>query len=1131
MKIPTPTSSALQAGLASGQRHLIATGLILLAVVACAHGCVSPGGLDADAVAANNRGVALMGQFDYEAAVQAFEALTQQYPENSDIRVNLAIAILNRQKEDDENVALAILEGVRERDPENLRAIYSSGLLKLHLGQPEEALADFTRVVEADPADTDAAFFIGQCLMQLLRYEEALEWYRKSIAGDPYLRSAYYRAFQALQRLGQRDEALTMMQDFQRLEDNPRARLVEFKYTKMGRRGDTVTLDMAKIPTIGKPAGAVFEAAVPLGSSAEESEWITAATEAPARASITVGDIDDDGDPDLFIAGALAVDDGAANALYLAADGGYTLDREHPLAGVTAVNAALWGDFDNDGRTDVYLCRRGPNQLWRQSEPGQWQDVTAETQTANGERNTVDGALFDADHDGDLDLFLVNADGPNELLNNNRDGTFRPLAAERGLAGDGQPSRAILLTDYDGDRDADLILINETPPHEVYRNELLWEYRTAEGWDLFSAADVVAAVAGDIDADGRVELYTLSSEEVLTRWQRDQGEVWKGEAITPPGAASGQGRLALADVDGDGTVEVLISAGNGWRAISVGDGTSEPVFTAEDRTTRLAGWTPAVLEAGRGPAVVGWAPGGPPQLWRPGPGRYGFATLTFSGQEDEGAAMRSNASGIGTRVAVRVDSRWTVLSTFRSDSGPGQGLQPLAVGLGGAPRMDFVALDWSDGVFQTELALEQGTLHRITETQRQLSSCPVLFAWNGTRYEFVSDLLGVGGMGYAVGPPGEYTEPRPRENLMIPAGLLKPRDGRLLIKLTEPMEEIAYIDTVRLVAYDLPPGWSMTLDERMNLAGPEPSGKPVFYRTLMTPVQATNDRDVEVTPAIVAADLEAAPVGPLDHRFIGRLAEEHVLTLRFPEAFDAHPGQPWLVADGWVEYPYSQTNFAAWQAGAGYDAPTLEARGPGAGPWQSVLEQFGYPAGMPRQMSVRLAALPAGSREIRVRTNQEIYWDRLAVAFAEPCPEVERLELPLVAARLERVGFPARTDAAQRLPQYDYGRRLPTWDTRFIKGFYTRLGAVEELVAKRDDAVAIFGAGEEIHFEFTPPANAPRPGWSRIYVLETEGWCKDMDLFTRDGSTVEPIPRAGLGGPERERLHLAYNTRYLAGHE
>ena len=92
------------------------------------------------------------------------------------------------------------------------------------------------------------------------------------------------------------------------------------------------------------------------------------------------------------------------------------------------------------------------------------------------------------------------------------------------------------------------------------------------------------------------------------------------------------------------------------------------------------------------------------------------------------------------------------------------------------------------------------------------------------------------------------------------------------------------------------------------------------------------------------------------------------------------------MADGWIEYPYSQTMFGAWQAGADYVAPTIEALG-SDGTWRTVIGQFGYPAGMPRRMSVPLPDLPEGTTKLRITTNQEIFWDRLAVAVA---PESDR---------------------------------------------------------------------------------------------------------------------------------------------
>ncbi|MGH8496006.1 MAG: hypothetical protein ACREVN_07700, partial [Gammaproteobacteria bacterium] len=518
------------------------------------------------------------------------------------------------------------------------------------------------------------------------------------------------------------------------------------------------------------------------------------------------------------------------------------------------------------------------------------------------------------------------------------------------------------------------------------------------------------------------------------------------------------------------------------------------------------------------------------ELWPAGPGRHAFVALSLTGREERGESMRSNASGIGTGVALRVDSRWTLLDTFDKISAPGQSLQPIAVGLGGAERADYVAIDWSDGVFQTELGLEPGGVTRIAETQRQLASCPVLFAYDGSGFAFVSDLLGVGGLGFFVAP-GEYAPPRPWEFFRLPRGLVEARNGRYAFKLTEPMEETAYVDALRLHVYDLPPGWSMALDERMGVGRPVPTGEPLYYRRKIEPVSAVNDRGDDVTPAVLERDRRAAPVGRQDRRFLGRLEKPHVLTMEFGTALDAGAGRPILIADGWIEYPYSQTVFAAWQAGAAYSAPTLEARG-GDGRWRVVYAQFGYPAGMPREMALPLDDLPAGTNALRLSTNQEIYWDRIRVAFAEPLPEVHPRVLVPAVATLRKTGFARRTTGPQRLPDYDYGQRSAFWDAKYPAGLYTRFGDVLPLISTLDDALAIVGPGEETHFEFAA-LPAPPAGWHRELVLEARGYAKDMDLYTKHGETVGPLPVRPAADPalalRRKALHERYNVRFQAG--
>jgi hypothetical protein len=160
----------------------------------------------------------------------------------------------------------------------------------------------------------------------------------------------------------------------------------------------------------------------------------------------------------------------------------------------------------------------------------------------------------------------------------------------------------------------------------------------------------------------------------------------------------------------------------------------------------------------------------------------------------------------------------------------------------------------------------------------------------------------------------------------------------------------------------------------------------------------------------------------------------------------------------------------------------------------------------------------------------EIYWDRIAVAACEHCPQAKRHILPLAAARLAETGFARRTTLSQRRPHYDYTRRAPFWDSLYPAGWYTAPGPVEALVSETDNALAIFGPGEEIHLEFAAPPK-PSNGVSRRLVLELAGWCKDRDLFTQHGETVEPLPRhdSSRRSNEADALMKKHNTRYRSG--
>ena len=150
-----------------------------------------------------------------------------------------------------------------------------------------------------------------------------------------------------------------------------------------------------------------------------------------------------------------------------------------------------------------------------------------------------------------------------------------------------------------------------------------------------------------------------------------------------------------------------------------------------------------------------------------------------------------------------------------------------------------------------------------------------------------------------------------------------------------------------------------------------------------------------------------------------------------------------------------------------------------------------------------------GAARLRLRTNLEIYWDRLAVAErVGERPRTQRLAAD--RAELRYRGFSTTTSPRGDAPETpDYAPIAsvsPRW--RDLEGYYTRFGDVRALVDRVDDRYVIMNAGDELQVRF-PEQPAPPAGWRRDFVLIGDGWEKDGDYNTGHSQTVLPLPEHG----------------------
>ena len=1062
---------------------------------------------------ANNIGVAHLEQFDFPAAARAFQEALELAPDLAIARLNLAIALFYAGQADP---ARRAAETARAAESTRLHADYLLGLIARAQNRTADAVEAFARVQRADPDDLGTAINLGQLFTQEQKYAEALDLFRRAVRLEPYHSTAKYGLATALLRSGAREEGARVMAEFQELRASGYATSFSQVYLEQGRYAVAIASTGAE-PELVEPG-------IPAVTFSDVASTSLPESAAAGSRAVTLFDTDGDGDLDLALATA-------GGLLLLRNDTGRFADvtAQSGLSGAKDVTGVVFGDYDNDERADVFVLSSSRPALFRQESAGRFADVTdaAAGTVFAAARDARTAAWLDADHDGDLDLLV-----PPLLLRNNGNGSFVDIAAASrmsGLAG----ALALATTDYDNRRDVDVLAAVSGQPPRLMRNMRDGTFEDAAAASRLDAAGASTCLAtGDVNKDGFIDAFFCRGN-APGLWALSDGRGHFTTSAAEAGSANATAAL-LVDYDIDGLLDLATAGPDGVRlhrnaATSWIDATARAFASAP-----VTAGTDARLAAGD---LDG---DGTPDLVVAG--RKGIAVLRNGGARDRRslrirlAARVSNRSSVGARVEVRAGSLTQQVETVSATPAPAP--SDIVFGLGHRAGADVVRVLWPAGILQAEVAEQAQADTRIPpvtirELDRKPSSCPYLFTWNGTRFEFVTDFLGGGELGYWLAP-GVRNTPDPDEYVRIESQQLQPRDGRYELHVTNELEEAVFLDRVQLLAITHPEDTDVFPREGM---GPMPAPFEVYAtRGARPPSAAVDEHGHDVLADI--SDLDRRYAGDFALERIRGYAKPHSLTLTLPPR---KAGQlALLLLTGWTDYAFSRDNVAASQAGLRLTPPSLEARGPD-GRWRTAIENIGVPVGRPQTVPVDLTGLPPGATEVRLSTTMRIYWDRILVEMSDlPAPTaIARLE-PLDASLRWR-GFSAEVSPDGREPfSYDYARTSPTSPWKLMPGRYTREGDVRELLTGVDDLFVVSRPGDGIALAFDATRLPPlRAGWTRTFLLYANGYSKEMDPHSSSPDALGPLPFHGMtqypyAAPEmypdgaRHRDYLQrYNTRVV----
>jgi tetratricopeptide (TPR) repeat protein len=770
-----------------------------------------------------------------------------------------------------------------------------------------------------------------------------------------------------------------------------------------------------------------------------------------------------------------------------------------PQASVPTLNGILAVDFNYDFKTDLVLVGAGGIRFFRQDNSNSFADVTSQTKLPAALTNAAQTGAWtaDLDADGDMDILVAPAKGATTELQNNGDGTFTEAHHFEGSTG----LRDFLWADLDADGDADAALLDERGL-QVYTNERGGQFRART---MPSKIGTISAISiADVNNDGILDLLFLRFDGTIWRLSdKHEGQEWEMAEVArlpeAPTYMEGNFRLLAADLDNNGSLDLVMpayGASNGLLGelalLWLSDQSNS--FRSVNPAKGASAFSLADLNGDGRLDILGLsAEGQAVRLTNHGSKNYHWQQVRPRAAQATGD-QRINSFGIGGEMEIRSG----LLVQKQLITGP-----LVHFGLGEQTGADVVRIVWPNGSVRAEFDLKSD--QTVITEQRLKGSCPFLFAYDGREMKFVKDAVPwSSAIGLRINTLGTARVEATEEWYKIGRDQLVPRDGYYDLRITAELWETYYYDQLALMAVDHPTETEIFVDERFVI----PPAR-LAVTTVQTPhrvAHAWDDNGHEVTD--VVSELDEKYLDTFGRGHYQGVTRDHYVEVEL--GVDAPQSGPlFLIAQGWMHPTDSSINVAISQ-GQKYKPEPLSLEVPdGHGGWAVAQPNLGFPAGRKKICLFDLTNvfLPGTPRRLRLRTNLEVFWDKLEWAQGLPETQLHTTKLDPDVADLHYRGYSVINQPNKSSPEVpDYNRLASSKQVwRDLIGYYTRFGDVRELLESSDDRYVIMNAGDEMTFRFRA-LQPPPAGWVRDFIIIGDGWIKDGDYNSTFSKTVQPLP-------------------------